>query len=461
MHDSDMNSPWGDDEKPDESVFDKAPLPPLPTIPPPATATATLEPVAASPAGAPVLSGVYGETQPPVPDAPVGGGGRLAWIGAIVGALVLLVGGGFFGLTALNASGGAATPDEAVEKLIEAVNGEDVITLGELLEPGERRTIVDPTIDEILPELIRLGVLADDFDAGAVDGIDLELPDVTYRIDAVSGHDDLVHVVFTGGQAASSSQMSEFPFGESVFSRFGDSMRDEPPVTESIEESDNPLVLVKRNDRWYVSLWYSLGEAARLELGQSLPLVSEMPAPQGSPSPEVAVEQFVLDAFDLDLAGMLSRLDPEEAHALYRYAPLFLNDAQTATQDARRELEAEGVNWNISDMRLTVDRDGDDAVVDLEGFTFTLTTPDVDLRIEYGPDRLFGSLDGVIDGDDIFGTVEITPTLWRLQGSYGTETIDAEVRNDADTNTVTLSGRANGEPFTGSLTVDESGGGSE
>lgn len=453
MHESDDISPWGNE--PGDPSGSAAPVPPMPAIPPPRRGTtATVEP---GPAAAPVLTGDYEETQPAIPDAPVGGSGRLAWIGAIVGALVLLVGGGYFALTALSASGGAATPEEAVEALIDAVNDEDVITLGELLEPGERRTLVEPTIEDILPELVRLGVLADDFDAGGIDGIDLELIDVTYRIDAVAGHDDLVHVAFTGGRSAASTQMSEFPFGEPILSRFGDSMRDDPRAVEVIEESDNPLVLVRRNGRWYVSLWYSLGEAIRLELDETLPLVWEMPAPRGSPSPEAAVERFVTDAFDLDLAGLLGRLDPEEADALYRYSPLFLDDAQRALQDVRRDLESEGIAWSMSDMRFDVDRDGDDAIVRMEAFTFRLTTPDVELMVEYGPDRVFGRIDGVVDGETISGSLEITPTRWYIEGSAGADSIEGELLIDRDAATAQLSGESNGEPFSGSITIDDTG----
>ena len=452
MHESDDNIPWGDEPVLPGRDEGSVP-PPMPTIPPPTpTTTTTLDP---GPSAAPVLTGSYGETRPPVPDAPAGGSGRLAWVGAIIGALVLLVGGGYFALTALSASGGAATPEEAVEALIEAIDNEDVITLGELLEPGERRTIVDPTIEDIVPELVRLGVLADRFDAGGVDGVDFELIDVTYRIDSVAGHDDLVHVAFTGGRSASSTQVDEFPFGEPILRRFGGSMQDEPRYVETIEESDNPLVLVRRDDRWYVSLWYSLGEAVRLELDETLPLVSEMPTPRGASSPEAAVEQLVLNAFDFDLAGMVAGLDPEEAHALYRYSPLFLDDAQSALQDARSQLEDEGLDWSMTDMDFDVDRDGDDAIVRMRGFTFRLTTPDVELVVEYGPDRVYGRIDGVLDGTPISGSLEITPTRWYLEGSNGDESIEAELLFDADAATASLTGRSNGESFEGSLTIDD------
>ena len=113
---------------------------------------------------------------------------------ALVGAIVLLGGGGFFALSALGASGGADSPEQAVDELIEALSNEDFVTMAELLEPSERRSVAEPVITEILPELVRIGMFDDSVDEAAVDGVDLEYTDVECRVDPLAGNPDLVHV---------------------------------------------------------------------------------------------------------------------------------------------------------------------------------------------------------------------------------------------------------------------------
>ena len=216
-------------------------------VPPPAPAVAP-----------PVLSGTYGATEAIAPDVQSSGGGRTTWVIAVLGALALLVGGGAFALSALGASGGGETPEDAVDQMIAAVNNEDFITLGELLEPSERRTIVEPALTGVLPELERLGVFSDDLDMGDVDGVDFQLTDVEYRIETIPGNDDLAHVFFTGGEGRTIVTADDLPFGDAIRARFGDELEDSDE-SDSVEPTDDdvPLVLVERNGRWYFSMWFT------------------------------------------------------------------------------------------------------------------------------------------------------------------------------------------------------------
>ena len=58
---------------------------------------------------------------------------------------------------------------------------------------------------------------------------------------------------------------------------------------------------------------------------------------------------------DLDLAGLVGTLNPNEFEALQRYAPLFLDDAQRQLDDAVAE---SGVSIDVRDTAYTVDGDG-------------------------------------------------------------------------------------------------------
>ncbi len=478
MPESDNNSPWGSSPETDlsevpGSVFEMVPppvaskaeaaaIPPMPTIPPPASLVPPPIPSSVASGGdssvaEPLLSGDY-DPRPDMPEPPGGGGGRIAWIGAVVGAFVLLLGGGYFALTALNAAGGAATPDEAVQKLIDAVNNEDFIALGEMLEPGERRTLVTPVVQDILPELERLGVLSGDFDPSGVEGLDMEFNDFTYRLENPVGHPDLVHVYATGGTTTFSTDADAFPFGTEIRSRFGDRMESQSDTTPATEDG-TPLVLVERDGRWYVSIWFSAAESARIESDKAMPALSEQPQPLGSASPEGAVEGLILDLSDFDLERMLRRLDPEEAAALYRYSPLFLDDAQSEAQQFRQDIREEGIDWSITDMRFDVDRNGDDAIVAMTQFRFDLWGEKLNGNLEYGPDQISGAIEGELDGEDGRATLDMTPTRWAVTAEGGGESFEAEVLIEPAAETVDFElSWSEGDQINGSVEFDSTGG---
>ncbi len=402
----------------------------------------------------PVLSGEYGAMAPPeAPDAPAASS-KLPWFAAVFGAMVLLVGGGFFALTAFGASGGAETPEEAVDALIAAANDEDFITIAELLEPSERRTIAEPVITEVLPELIRLGVLDDSADAGNVEGFEWEFTDVTYRVESIPLNDDMVRVYFTGGEAAAEFNAAEFPFGDDFRERFGDEIQDEPRVTEAIEESETPMVLVERDGRWYMSAMFTIAETARIEAGEQMPDAALAPRSLGSPTPEAAVEAMFAEMMELDMAGFIGRMDPEEMAVLYRYAPTFLDEGQAGLDDFSDFLEETDVQWDLSEFDFDVETDGDDASVVLRGFRLEVTSNEFDVSFTYGRDRITGQ----VNADDFGrGSLDATPSRWVIEGIIEGETVDIEVNIDSASKSIEASGDVMGTRFTGSVEFDDAG----
>ena len=413
-------------------------------------------PAPGAPAGQPVLSSEYGLSQPPEAPAVPSKSSKAPWILAVIGALVLLGGGGFLAVNAFGASGGADTPDAAMEGMIEALNNEDFIALGELIEPSERRTIVEPTITQVLPELERIGVFSGDLDAGDVGGVDFEFTEVTHRIEPVEGSEDIVHVFFTGGEVAREFNSVEFPFSDRIRDEFGDDLaeNDGDRQVDQLQETGEPIVLVERDGRWYFSGWFTLAENARLLAGERLPLASEAPPTLGSDSPEAAVEALMAEITEYDLAGIIGRMDPDEMAALYRYSPLFLDEGQEGLDELERLAADEGISWDIRDLDLDASTNGDDATVSVRGFTVDVQTPDADVEITYGREQISGEIDARDLGR---GTFEVTPTTITVNGVIDGEPFSGEITIDPDAAVITGSGDFNGESGSGDVTFDPEG----
>lgn len=425
--------------------------PPTVSVPPPLTPPAGAIPT--PPSATPVVDSGYGQPEipiaPPVEKAP----SKAPWILAVGAALLLLVGGGVFAVSALGASGGGDSPEDAMEQMLAAIENEDFITLAEMLEPGERRTVAEPLITDVLPELVRLGVLDDSADAGAVGGVDIDFTDVTFRTEPLVGNPDISHVFFTGGEVGAAFNEAEFPFGDAIRDRFGDDLEDQPRETESVE-SEDPIVFVERDGRWYFSFWFTSAENARLAAGGRLPLATEAPPALGSETPEAAVEAMFAELVEYDLGGLIGRLDPEETAAIYRYSPLFLNDAQGNLDELEADLLARGITWGITDLDFDTTTDGDDAIVTIRGLTLTVESPEVDVRIEYGREAIRADVEA---GEVGSGSFELTPRSIDIEGQIDGESFSGEASLDPEANELRGSGNVSGESFSAEITLDANG----
>ena len=129
---------------------------------------------------------------------------------------------------------------------------------------------------------------------------------------------------------------------------------------------------MKRDGRWYLSAFYSIAESVRTD-GQDIP---ESPiVARGADTPEGAV-QAIFDAVDdLDLEALIASLNPNESEALQRYAPLFIDQAQSSLDD----LDA---NVAFSDTKFTVTGSGDRRTVSVDGFKMHFTGNDQDVTVE-------------------------------------------------------------------------------
>ncbi len=367
----------------------------------------------------------------PVPPPLDAGSSKLPWIVAVVAAVVLLGGGAFFAASVFGAVGGADSPEEAMDAMIAALENEDFVTAAELMEPAERRTIAEPILTNVLPELVRLGVLDESTEASNVEDLDIDVSDVEYRVEELVGVRDIAHVYVTGGSVDVDGDIEQLGEG-----------------------ADTPLVLVERDGRWYYSALFTIAEAARLEAGEPMPVATEAPAPIPSDSPEAAVEGMMNAVSDLNLRSMIGHMDPDEMAALYRYSPIFLDEAQAELDEVLLEALTEGVSWDITDFEFDVDQSGDDAIVSVRGFTVTIESRDFDMSLDYRRDSLGAEflieggavsvdatttqfdVDATVDGEQIQVMITADPEALRIFGnaSAGSDTIDGELTLDPEGN---------------------------
>ena len=270
------------------------------------------------------------------------------WVG-IVG----LMAAGVFAATNVVAPSGADSPEAAVEELFSAISNEDVLGVMASLAPSERDVLRDPLVD-IVEELSRLEVLADDVKLSDLQGVELEFDDL--RLSSRQLAAGISTVRLDGGRATYRVEPRKLPIGPFLSELAGEEVPAEPVEGTSPIEGAPEIVAVEEGGRWYVSLWYSLAEVMRARSGQPAPAFGNGLAPDGAEGPEEAVREMVAAATRLDLRRALQLLPPDEARVLHDYAPLFLDDAEAGLSENRPAIE-------VSTLELDVDRNGSSADV--------------------------------------------------------------------------------------------------
>ena len=269
-----------------------------------------------------------------------GGRSRTVLIGGVI-AVLAIGAAGVFAVSQMSADneGGAASPEELGDAVMESIDQEDFLGVIDLLLPGERETFAEP-LSEMVDELQRLEVLSDGASLEGIDGFDVTLDSRSVEV-ATTNVDDIANITMTA-DATVTVNGDELPVGELLTDNFGDAFGE----MEGVEETDSglefslPLTAVERDGRWYISAMYAAAETARQRAG-----FDEIPAegvvPHGGDSPEGAVEVLLDGVEQRDLSAIIGGINPNEAEALQRYAPLFLGDAQDC---ARRDPGDDGVH---------------------------------------------------------------------------------------------------------------------
>jgi hypothetical protein len=297
--------------------------------------------------------------------------GRLRRGVAALVAVVLVSGGGYAALSAGSASGGAESPEQALELMLAAIADGDYLAAAEYLVPSERETLFQAGLDTA-DELVRLDVLAADLDFGGLRGVELEFVDLEIRRETPRA--GLAHLFVDGGAVTASVDVGSLPLGSIITDRAPeDFLTFSDREVTVIQRAPGPIVTVERDGRWYLSLWYSVAENARIAVDQGLPDPGRRPTSIGGATPEAAVEGFFDELTRLDVRRMIGMLDPVEAEALYDYSPLFLDQATSSANELLDSLGDEGWVWVIDDLALTSTVDGARAQVSITGLVFSAT----------------------------------------------------------------------------------------
>src|SRR3954453_20469363 len=291
-----------------------------------------------------------------VPQGTTGKRSKGKKVGGLI-AVVALLGAGGFAVTKIVAGddGGASNPSEVGTRLMDSLAQEDALGVVDLLLPGEREMMRQPLID-FVDHMKRLKIVDESADLGSIGGIDLSFDDV--HVDATPTNvDDVsdIHITATGTASINGDKV---PIGDLLIAEAFNGKRPDLDSEAQTSPIDWKLATVQRDGRWYLSAFYSVAENARQ--GADIP---ETGVPlRGSPTPEDAVRTMFDSISDLDVEGLIGTLNPNEAEALQRYAPMFLDDATKGIDDADPGVE-------ITNLKFSVIGSGDRRTVTVDEFT--------------------------------------------------------------------------------------------
>ena len=297
--------------------------------------------------------------------------------GKVVGgliAVVALVGAGGFAVSRIVASndGGAANPTEVGTRLMDALAAEDVLGVVDLLLPGERETMRQPLIDAV-DHLKRLAVVDDTANLEKVGGLDIAFDNV--RVEPKQTNVDDVSDIRITATGTVSVDGKNVPIGQLLLDEAFGGKR--PNLDSDAQESelDWQLATVKNGGRWYLSAFYSIAENVR-NAADKVPDIPESPiVARGSDTPEGAVQAIFNAVDDLDLEALIAALNPNEAEALQRYAPMFIDDAQSA-------IDKFDFNVGFSDLKFSVTGSGDRRTVSIDAFKMHGSSNGNDVTVE-------------------------------------------------------------------------------
>ncbi len=310
-----------------------------------------------------------------------------------IGAVLAVAAAGTFAVSSLSGSpdGGASTPEELGLMLLSAVENEDVLGAVDVLIPGERDVFRDPLID-LISELIRLDVLSGDANLSRILGVEVDLADelVVVRPTNVA---DIVNVDLNA-QMTVTVDDETLPIGDLLSENLpSETLGPLTPETQ-VDELDFTLTAVDVRGRWYFSVFHSIAEQIR-EGSTQADIPEQGLVASGAETPEAAFDQFLDALGPVDLTGLIQILNPGEAAALQRYAPMFLPDAESELVDI-------GINLQVTDRRFRVEGSGStrtvliDAVAlegEIDSMTFSIAFADGCFQVAVGEESFEECLD--------------------------------------------------------------------
>lgn len=314
---------------------------------------------------------------------------RSKWVlaGAFA-AVVAVVAAGIFAivnLTGNSAPGGAPDPEDLGVQMLAAIENEDMLGAIDLLLPGERRALGEPFV-ELIGELQRIELLADT-DLSNLNGIDVTLSGE--RVNARQTNVTDIYNIDMGAEVVVAVDGAALPIGDLLTDSMPSEMLDELRGTQATEADsfDIWLTAVEHDGRWYFSLLHSIAELARRDGAPGLGVPTQGIAAVGADTPEAAVDLLFQHVEQLDLGGLIAVLNPDEASALQRYSPLFLDDAESALAEVP-------LSWQITERALRIDGGGDERTAFIDALTIDGTIDGVAFNLGFSDGCIRASAEG-------------------------------------------------------------------
>jgi len=380
-----------------------------------------------------------------------GGTGRKLAIGAL--AVVVLGGGTYATAELLSDDRGSASPQEAGERLLSALNRADVLGVIDLLPPGEREVLLDIS-GELSEQGERLGLLDETFRLDGIPGITIEITDPEFAVDELG--DGIATVSLVDGEASveidgdllsgSVGEVVEAIAEANDVEVEADDADQRVDIADELDEAEeeaddfgvefvNPfaVTVVEIDGRWYPSVGFTIAEFARADAGSSrAPNLDDGVRPDGAESPEGVVQALLDAATDLDAEAALAVLEPGEMAAIQVYSELFLGDlgdgedsgVTAELTDAEVTSLGDGVN-RVVPTGLVVEGEFDDSTLALEladGCVSLVTesgdpdVEDLDIEICEGDDLADALPD---EFGDTFDDIEVPEELTDLIEAFG------------------------------------------
>jgi hypothetical protein len=293
------------------------------------------------------------------------------------------------GVLAFTSDDGAESPEAATRQMIDAVRRNDLVGIVELLPPGERKALRDP-VAQIASQLQNLRLVGR-LDPSRVPGLAFTFDDLQLRGSELSRDVQAVDVV-------SGRMRAEWMGGGTPLTDHARQIlaREWGITIDPVDASYNRdfatdhlrLVTVKEGGGWHVSLAYTVAEALRAEQNGRLPDMGEGPLAVGANVPAEAVTDLVRAYTDGDPERLVTLMYPDEARALYDYAPTFVPGAR----EAARQADADGLyEVQLNKIETAVEGTGERRRVHI-------TNLDIDIRDELHKQHLWWS-DGCFHTD--------------------------------------------------------------
>jgi hypothetical protein len=284
-------------------------------------------------------------------------------VGGAVAAVLAVGGAGVFAVSSFTGSdpGGAATPEELGLDLLTALENEDVLGAVDLLLPGERDVLRQPLVD-LVSELTRLEVLSPEADLSKILGYDIELTGERAE-PKPTNVDDIVNVALAA-DATVTFDGAQIPIGDLITDNLTEEQLDELRGTNETDDDviDLSITAVRQDGRWYFSAFHTIAEAARQAAVPDAAIPAAGLAAEGAESPEAAIDRLFANVEALDVRGLIAGLNPGEASALQRYAPLFLDEVEA-------EIDQAPLEWRITERDVRIEGSGDTRTAFLDALT--------------------------------------------------------------------------------------------